>query len=118
MARSVARTATSLAAIFDIEPSPRSNAIPLAAIHDARQVNSRAASIWRRSRPAEKRYGQVHSAAAALNQPPAHATQTMLFAQFTAISGSSGCVYGGSLSEVVGPQLTVRLGGGDLRSEY
>ena len=52
------------------------------------------------------------------NQPPAHATQTTLSAQFTAISGGSGRVYGRSLSEVVEPQLTVRLAGGDLRSEY
>src|ERR1700741_947586 len=38
MARSGALTATSLAAIFDMEPSPRSNGIPLAALHDARHV--------------------------------------------------------------------------------
>ena len=46
MARSVALTATSLAAIFDIEPSPRSKGMLLAAIQEARQVSSRAASIW------------------------------------------------------------------------
>ena len=44
MARSVVRTASSLAASFDIEPSPRSNATPVAAIQDARQVSNRAAS--------------------------------------------------------------------------
>jgi hypothetical protein len=42
----VALTATSLAASFDIEPSPRSKGTPLAAIQEARQVNKRAASIW------------------------------------------------------------------------
>jgi hypothetical protein len=42
----VALTAISLAASFDIEPSPRSNGTPLAAFHDARHVSSRAASIW------------------------------------------------------------------------
>ena len=46
MARSVALMATSLAASFDIEPSPRSKGTPLTAIHEARQVSSRAASIW------------------------------------------------------------------------
>ena len=45
MARSVVFTAISLAASLAIEPSPRSNGTPLAAIHDARQVNSRAASM-------------------------------------------------------------------------
>jgi hypothetical protein len=45
MARSVVRTATSLAASFAIEPSPRSNATPDAAIQEARQVSKRAASI-------------------------------------------------------------------------
>ena len=39
------RTAASLAASFDIDPSPRSNGTPVAAIQDARQVSNRAASI-------------------------------------------------------------------------
>src|ERR1700719_4408827 len=46
MARSLALTATSLAAILDIEPSPRPRGMLFAAIQDARHVNSRAASIW------------------------------------------------------------------------
>ncbi|MCW2687976.1 MAG: hypothetical protein JWR37_2866 [Mycobacterium sp.] len=45
MARSVVLTATSLAASLDIDPAPRSNGIPVAAIQDARNVSRRAASI-------------------------------------------------------------------------
>src|ERR1700759_2013206 len=53
----------------------------------------------------------LHSAALeALNQPHVHATQASLFAQFTRLSGPA-------LSPVVAVARTVRLAGGDLRTE-
>src|SRR6201992_2625807 len=54
----------------------------------------------------------LHSVAVeALNQPHAHATQAPLSAQFTRLSGPA-------LSPVVAVARTVRLAGGDLRTEY